>query len=142
LVYDGHVELRRSGKTLVGLCCFHSEKTPSFTVSAKLRFKCWGCDKEGSAFDFVMAVERTDFRGALERLAAKAGIAVNGTRPKQPPKNIERPSATESHAPAITIADLACDKKIPESELARMGIKNVSNGVLIPYYLSDKSLVS
>ena len=143
-VYGGHVGLRRSGKYLSGLCCFHSERTPSFFVSSKLRFKCWGCDKEGSAFDFVMEVERTDFRGALERLAAKAGISLNGSVPKHTsPQKCDspcEPSEGATRSRPITVGDLALDKKIPENDLVRFGLKNNATGVSIPYYLTDGSL--
>jgi hypothetical protein len=140
-VYGEHVELRRSGKNHSGLCCFHSEKTPSFTVSPKLRFKCWGCDKEGSAFDFVMETEQTDFRGAVERLAAKAGISLNGSPPKQvPPENRMSPVESTNPSQLITVAALASDKKLPESDLLSFGLKNTSRGVQIPYFLTDGSL--
>lgn len=69
------VRLKRRGKDFVGLCPFHQEKTPSFTVSpAKQRFYCYGCEKGGNAIDFVMLRDRVEFIDALRMLAEAAGI--------------------------------------------------------------------
>ena len=70
-----HVRLTRRGREFVGLCPFHQEKTPSFTVNQQMQsWYCFGCQKGGSVFDFVMEVEKTDFRGALEMLAERSGV--------------------------------------------------------------------
>jgi len=69
-------ELRRAGANrLVGLCPFHEERTPSFGIDpgAKL-YHCFGCGEGGDVFRFVMETEGLDFAGALESLAARAGI--------------------------------------------------------------------
>ena len=74
-VAASYVNLRRRGKNLVGLCPFHSEKTPSFSVSAdKQIFKCFGCGKGGGAINFVMEMENLPFRDAVEVLAKRAGL--------------------------------------------------------------------
>jgi hypothetical protein len=139
-VYGEYVELRRSGKSLVGLCCFHSERTPSFTVSPKLRFKCWGCDKEGSAFDFVMEKKRTDFRGAMEYLAAKAGIPLHGFTSAAAPRAGSSAKENPNPAHCITVAQLALDKKISGDSLREFGVKDMEGGVQISYFLSVGSL--
>jgi DNA primase len=70
-----NVALKRRGRKFVGLCPFHSEKTPSFTVDPeKQAFYCFGCKASGSVFDFVMKRDRVEFREALEILARGAGI--------------------------------------------------------------------
>jgi DNA primase len=78
------VSLKRSGANLVGLCPFHQERTPSFTVSpARQVFHCFGCGAGGDAFRYVMLAEGLTFRDALGRLAERAGIALperGGTR--------------------------------------------------------------
>ena len=57
-----HVRLTRRGREHLGLCPFHQEKTPSFTVSeAKGFYHCFGCGQHGNAIDFVMAVDGLDF---------------------------------------------------------------------------------
>ncbi len=69
------VALKRRGKNHVGLCPFHNERTPSFSVSAEKRyFKCFGCKASGNAIDFVMKRDRLDFLGALKLLAERAGL--------------------------------------------------------------------
>ena len=70
-----HVALRRVGQRYSGLCPFHKEKTPSFSVNPSMNvFYCFGCQKSGDAITFVREVEHLDFVGAVERLAARAGI--------------------------------------------------------------------
>ena len=69
------VALKRRGRKYVGLCPFHTEKTPSFTVDpTKQAFYCFGCKASGSVFDFVMKRDRVEFKEALEILARHAGI--------------------------------------------------------------------
>lgn len=67
-----YVELKKSGKWLIGLCPFHDEKTPSFFVYRK-RFKCFGCSESGDVVDFIQKIEGLDFKGALKRLGIKNG---------------------------------------------------------------------
>jgi hypothetical protein len=73
-----HIDLRRSGRTFVGLCPFHAERTASFKVSPlRQSFRCFGCGASGDVFTFVARVEGTDFRGAVERLALRAAIRID-----------------------------------------------------------------
>ena len=70
-----HVTLRRSGRNWVGLCPFHEERTPSFTVSPERGlFYCFGCQTGGDAIAFLMKREGLTFPDAVERLAARLGI--------------------------------------------------------------------
>lgn len=72
-----HVELKRSGSNLMGLCPFHNEKSPSFSVSPdKQLFYCFGCGKGGGAFQFLMDHDGYTFPEAVEYLAEKAGMEV------------------------------------------------------------------
>jgi DNA primase len=72
-----HVGLRRSGTRWVGLCPFHPENTPSFSVNGELGFYyCFGCGAKGDAITFVRETEQLDFVGALERLAGRVGITL------------------------------------------------------------------
>lgn len=69
------VPLKKAGRRYVGLCPFHSEKSPSFGVDpAKQFFYCFGCKKGGNAIDFIIERDRVDFRTALEELADWAGV--------------------------------------------------------------------
>jgi DNA primase len=75
------VRLKRRGKDFVGLCPFHQEKTPSFSVSpSKQRFYCYGCKNGGNAIDFVIARDRVEFKEALRILAEAAGIEMASLR--------------------------------------------------------------
>lgn len=72
-----HVTLRRSGRRYKGLCPFHSEKTPSFTVDPERGFfYCFGCHAGGDVFDFVMRMGSMPFAEARQELAERAGIEV------------------------------------------------------------------
>ncbi len=72
-----HVELKRSGSNLMGLCPFHHEKTPSFSVSPdKQLYYCFGCGKGGGAFQFLMDHDGLSFPEAVEYLAEKAGLEI------------------------------------------------------------------
>jgi DNA primase len=72
-----HLALKRVGKRFVGLCPFHTEKTPSFTINPDANlFYCFGCQASGDAISFVREVEHLDFVDAVERLAARAGITL------------------------------------------------------------------
>ena len=66
-VISSYVNLTRSGSNLKGLCPFHSEKTPSFTVyTGDSHFYCFGCGAGGDVISFIMRIENLDYRGALE----------------------------------------------------------------------------
>src|SRR4051794_12659099 len=72
-----HLALKRVGRSVAGLCPFHTEKSPSFTISPeKGVFFCFGCNKSGDAISFIREVEHLDFVEAVERLAARAGITL------------------------------------------------------------------
>jgi DNA primase len=74
------VKLTRKGRSFVGLCPFHQEKTPSFNVNAeKGFFYCFGCKEKGNVFDFVMKVEGLSFPEAARRLAERGGIEIEET---------------------------------------------------------------
>ncbi|PLX46354.1 MAG: DNA primase [Deltaproteobacteria bacterium] len=76
-VVSQHVALKKAGSAWKGLCPFHAEKTPSFTVNEdRVTFKCFGCGKGGNIFTFLMEVEGRSFRDAAEQLAQKAGVVI------------------------------------------------------------------
>lgn len=76
-VVSEHVSLRRQGARYVGLCPFHDERTPSFSVSPDRQlYYCFGCGAGGDAFSFVMKIEGFDFPEAVRALAARAGLEV------------------------------------------------------------------
>ena len=76
-VVQSHVPLRKAGREFVACCPFHSEKTPSFTVSPRKQFyHCFGCGAHGSAIGFLMNHEGLEFREAVEQLARDVGLAL------------------------------------------------------------------
>ena len=80
-VVGDFVNLKRRGSNLIGLCPFHHEKTPSFSVSpTKNLYKCFGCGKAGGAVNFVMEHEGYDYPEALRYLAGKYGIQLEETQ--------------------------------------------------------------
>jgi DNA primase len=84
-VIGGHVRLTRAGREWKGLCPFHTEHTASFYVNPeKQLWNCHGCHEGGDIFHFVELIDHTDFRGALEELAKRAGVDLSQDRPQSP----------------------------------------------------------
>lgn len=76
-VISSHVKLKRTGNNYVGLCPFHSEKTPSFSVSrGKQFYHCFGCGKSGNVITFLMEYEGMGFLDAVKELAGRAGVSL------------------------------------------------------------------
>src|SRR6476620_3221629 len=72
-----HIALKRVGRRFTGLCPFHSEKSPSFSINPEMGvYYCFGCQKSGDAITFVREIEHLDFVEAVERLAGRAGITL------------------------------------------------------------------
>ena len=76
-VVSEYVTLKKTGRNFLGLCPFHNEKSPSFSVSAeKQMYHCFGCGVGGNALDFVMRSQRLDFIEAVKYLAERANIPI------------------------------------------------------------------
>ena len=77
---SNYVTLKRAGSNLNGLCPFHSERTPSFTVfTASNSFYCFGCGAGGDAITFLRRIENLEYSDALEQLAKRAGVQIPHT---------------------------------------------------------------
>jgi DNA primase len=97
-----HVTLRRSGSSLLGLCPFHDEKTPSFNVNPTTNhYFCFGCQEGGDAISFVQKVEHLTFAEAVERLAQRIGMEMRhedgGTRQRDDGGVGRRARLVEAH---------------------------------------------
>lgn len=87
-VISEYMNLKRSGSNYMSLCPFHSEKTPSFSVSpSKQIFNCFGCGVGGNVVTFIQKIERISFVEALKMLAERAGIELDENRD---PKELEK----------------------------------------------------
>lgn len=86
-VVGNHVQLKKAGANLLGLCPFHTEKSPSFTVSpVKQFYHCFGCGRNGSAITFLMEHSGLSFVEAVEELASGAGMTVPQDEMRIPPE--------------------------------------------------------
>ncbi len=116
-VISSYVNLRRSSRNLVGLCPFHSEKSPSFTVFPETQsYYCFGCGAGGDVITFVRNIENLDYPEAVRFLAQRAGMTV--------PENGEDDAAARLKARVYEINRLAArwffDRLVaPEGEAAR-----------------------
>jgi DNA primase len=103
-VVGEYVRLKKTGKDFSGLCPFHQEKSPSFTVSPiKQIFYCFGCGKGGDVFNFVMEMEKSAFPEAVRTVAEKCGIAIPRPRessPEERQENQQRSALVEMHREA------------------------------------------
>lgn len=101
-VVQGRVSLKKAGKDFQGLCPFHDEKTPSFTVSpAKNMYYCFGCGAGGDAIKFVQQYDGASFTEAVESLAASLGMEVPHQKSSSPERDLrplhEAMQAAESY---------------------------------------------
>jgi DNA primase len=105
-VVGEYVRLKKTGKDFSGLCPFHQEKTPSFTVSPiKQIFYCFGCGKGGDVYNFVMDMEKCEFPEAVKVVAEKCGIAIPRQKERSPEErkeNQQRALLVEMHREAQT----------------------------------------
>jgi DNA primase len=98
-VIGQHVQLKKAGRNWKGLCPFHGEKTPSFNVSPdKGFFHCFGCQKHGDVFTFVMELEGKSFVEAAEQIGGRFGVAV--------PRVEESPELRRARGERVAMLDL------------------------------------
>ena len=135
-VISTYVTLKRAGSRLVGLCPFHSEKTPSFTVFTDTNsYHCFGCGAGGDVITFVMAAENLDYLGALEFLCNRVGMKMPDTDGEKSESgrrrrfyDMNREAARFFHASLSKPgAEGAVDylinrRKLPKSAITRFGI--------------------
>ena len=94
-IIEPKVALKKSGQNYSGLCPFHQEKSPSFSVSQEKQFYyCFGCQASGSALKFLMEFDRLDFVSAVETLAGRLGLAVPNDRSEGDEEAFKKRNAT------------------------------------------------
>ncbi|BBI52725.1 hypothetical protein HORIV_51460 [Vreelandella olivaria] len=108
-VVGERVQLKKAGRNYSGLCPFHQEKTPSFTVSADKQFyHCFGCGANGNALRFLMEYDKLPFPEAVEQLAGRLGIEVPRkalmTRVLSSVKRSAKRASTCSNSPPVFTA--------------------------------------
>ncbi len=126
------VKLARRGRSLVGLCPFHKEKTPSFHVNPERNhFHCFGCHEHGDAIAFVMKMEGLEFTEAVRALADRFGITIDETH--DPRAEAQKRAARRVIQDLYEVSNLAAtffeeqlrthpDAKVAREELARRGL--------------------
>lgn len=118
-VISEFVRLRKRGKNYIGLCPFHGEKTPSFTVSdEKQIFHCFGCHNGGNVYKFLMDYEKISFVEAVQSLADKIGITIDFEESQHPEKQDELETLFDINVHAARyFSDNLLNK--PEGEIGR-----------------------
>ena len=97
-VVSEFVKLKKRGANYLGLCPFHNEKTPSFTVSpAKEIYKCFGCGKSGNTITFLMEHEKYSYAESLKWLAQRYNIEIQETEVSDEPRIVQQ-AAESLHA--------------------------------------------
>lgn len=125
-VVGRYVQLRKGGANLLGLCPFHNEKSPSFTVSPTKQFyHCFGCGAHGSAITFLMEHTGASFPEAVRSLAATLGMTIPEAQrsPRQQARDHQRKSEVSRHTRALDRAQTLYLKLLRESAEAIQYLK-------------------
>ena len=121
-VIGEYVRLKKAGQNFSGLCPFHQEKTPSFSVHAVKQFyHCFGCGKSGDIFKFIMEMDRCTFPEAVRTVAGKCGIPIpraRETSPEERRENQQRSALVEIHREAAAFFTRLLDSS-DEGKIAR-----------------------
>jgi DNA primase len=129
-VIGEYVRLKKTGQNFTGLCPFHQEKTPSFSVHpVKQMYYCFGCHEGGDVFKFVMQMDKCEFPEAVRTVAEKSGIPIPRPRERSPEErreNQQRGALVEMHREAAAF-------------FARQ-LQGVQEGNVAAAYLEDRGL--
>ena len=120
-----HTQLKKVGRSWKGLCPFHNEKTPSFTVNQENgRYYCFGCQATGDSIEFLREIDSLDFVAAVEMLAAQNGIPLRYTDKKESKSRNRRKELIELVAEAVDFySKKLIDMDNPEARPAREYLK-------------------
>lgn len=133
-VVSEHTRLKKAGRSWKGLCPFHSERTPSFTVNRdKGLYYCFGCGAGGDVIHFVRQIDRLDFPEAVEALASRFGVTIP-KRPSRGPRDDRREKLLEAVAaaqrfyaaqlskPGNRAADYLTERGVPADFWKKLGL--------------------
>src|SRR4029453_16031194 len=123
-VVSEHTRLRKAGRSWKGLCPFHNERTPSFTVDRdKGLYHCFGCGAGGDVIHFVRQIDRLDFPEAIEALASRFGVAIP-RRLSRGPRDEQRNRlyAAVAAAQQFYVAELAKPGNVAAAYLEQRGV--------------------
>ncbi len=138
-----HVTLRRSGRRFLGLCPFHTEKTPSFTVNPELGiFKCFGCGKGGDIFTFLQEHEAVSFMEAMQILADRTGIELRSERsPDQAQSTTSRAEVVAVNTWAVKFfRSTLVDNLVGASTREYLAHRNISEQTTVQFALGLASV--
>ncbi len=123
------VDLKKSGSRFLGLCPFHGEKTPSFTVNQSNQFyHCFGCGEHGDVFDFMMKYHSLDFPAAMKALAARYSISI-----PEKPRTLKQEREAQRKKEMFAVNRRA-------AELFRQTLLNAASGAAGRRYLADRGI--
>ncbi len=127
----GYVPLKKRGNDLVGLCPFHSEKTPSFHVHPDRGFfKCFGCGTGGDVITFMQKLENLGFADAVRTLAAKAGVELEPENPRAARARSERETMYEANRIAAAYFARMLAQEAGSTARAYLSGRGIADGVV------------
>ena len=130
------VKLVRKGRRFTGLCPFHSEKTPSFSVVDDQGFyHCFGCGAHGDAISFLRETDGLDFMEAVERLAGMAGLEVPRSAPEDPQRTRQRKAALDILEETTRVFQAALQRNDGQSAAAYLQRRGLTESVIATYRL-------
>ena len=130
------VKLVRKGRRFSGLCPFHSEKTPSFSVVDDQGFyHCFGCGAHGDAISFLRETDGLDFMEAVERLAGMAGLTVPRSAPEDPQRTRQRKAALDILEETTWVFPTALQRNDGQGAATYLQRRGLSEAVISTYRL-------
>ena len=135
-VIGKRVKLVRKGRRFSGLCPFHSEKTPSFSVVDDQGFyHCFGCGAHGDAISFLRETDGLDFMEAVERLATMAGLTVPRSAPEDPQRTRQRKAALDILEETTRVFQAALQRNDGQAAAAHLQRRGLGDSMISTYRL-------
>ena len=135
-VIGKRVKLVRKGRRFSGLCPFHSEKTPSFSVVDDQGFyHCFGCGAHGDAISFLRETDGLDFMEAVERLATMAGLTVPRSAPEDPLRTRQRKAALDILEETTRVFQAALQRNDGQAAAAYLQRRGLGDSMISTYRL-------